>query len=183
MIKTKKELKEYIKKDLDNNYLSKPIFFDFTKKYIVLLRKLEFHLNNKHKIKTIYYKIRFRKMCQKSLTFISPNTFGPGLSIGHFGCIYINDKVIAGSNCRIHENVNIGTTNGSSKAPKIGDNVFVGSGAKIIGDVSVADDVCIGAGAVVVKSITEAGTTWGGVPARKISDSNSHSNIKVLKNK
>lgn len=43
-----------------------------------------------------------------------------------------------------------------------------------LGNIVIADDVAIGANVVVVKSITEAGTTWAGVPARKISDNNSH---------
>ena len=59
----------------------------------------------------------------------------------------------------------------------MGDNIFIGTGAKIIGEVTIADDVSIGANAVVVKSITEEGTTWGGVPAKKISNNNSHSNL------
>ena len=40
--------------------------------------------------------------------------------------------------------------------------MFLGSGARLIGDISIADDVAIGAGAVVVKSIDESDTTWGG---------------------
>lgn len=43
----------------------------------------------------------------------------------------------------------------------IGDNVFIASGAKIIGDVFVASDCAIAANAVVVKDITVPGTTWG----------------------
>jgi serine O-acetyltransferase len=75
--------------------------------------------------------------------------------------------------------VNIGSTNGS-KAPKLGNNVFIGTGAKIIGDITIADNVAIGANAVVVKSITEPGTTWGGIPAKKISDHDSRSNMPYI---
>ena len=87
-----------------------------------------------------------------------------------------------GENVCVQEGVCIETTNGSDKAPRIGNNVFIGSGAKIIGDIEVANDVAIGAGAVVVKSITETGTTWAGVPARKISNDNSHSNLSSYLN-
>ena len=103
--------------------------------------------------------------------------FGPGLSIAHYGTIVVNDAARVGKNCRIHEGVNIGATNGSLRAPQIGDNVFIGTGAKIIGDLTIADDVAIGANAVVVKSITEKGVTYGGIPAKKISANNSHSNL------
>ena len=82
-----------------------------------------------------------------------------------------------GKNCRLQEGVTIGATDGSHDAATIGDNCYFGSGAKVIGAVIIADDVAIGAGAVVTKDITEAGTTWGGVPARKISDNNSHGSL------
>lgn len=103
-----------------------------------------------------------------------------GFSIAHYGLLVINGNTVIGENCRIQEGVCIGSTNGSDKAPRIGNNVFIGSGAKIIGDIEIADDVAIGAGAVVIKSITEPGTTWAGVPAKKVSDCNSHSNLSPL---
>ena len=105
------------------------------------------------------------------------NVFGPGLSIAHYGTIVVSPAATVGKNCRIHEGVNIGATNGSSLAPRIGNNVFIGTGAKIIGDISIADDVAIGANAVVVRSITEKGVTYGGIPAKKISSNNSHANL------
>ena len=58
----------------------------------------------------------------------------------------------------------MGTTNGSNRAPVLGNNIFLGDGCKIIGDISIANDVNIGANAVVVKSITEPKTSWGGYP-------------------
>ena len=55
-------------------------------------------------------------------------------------------------------------------APVIGDNVFVGTGVRIIGNIIIADNVVIGANAVVTKSITEKGIIVAGIPAKKISD-------------
>lgn len=183
MITNKKELRDYLRADFENNYLrTKFRFLDKTKKYLTLLRKAEYHVNVNHRFLGWLYKSRLLLLSNRLLTFIPLNTFGKGLSIAHFGCIYINSSVRAGENCRIHETVTIGATNGSKNAPRLGNNVFIGSGAKVIGDISIADDVAIGAGAVVVRSIDEAGTTWGGVPAKKVSDNNSHSNIKVLMN-
>ena len=46
--------------------------------------------------------------------------------------------------------------------------MYIGSGAKIIGDIKIASNTVIGAGAVVVKSIEEENTTWAGVPAKMI---------------
>ncbi len=94
--------------------------------------------------------------------YIPVNVCGPGLSIAHIVNILINSNSKIGANCRIQTGVTLGATNGSSSAPNIGNNVFLGDGCKIIGDISVADNCAIGANAVVVKSILEAGTTWGG---------------------
>ena len=108
---------------------------------------------------------------------IPKNVFDKGLAIVHYGAIVVANNAKVGANCRIHEGVTIGATNGSEKAPIIGNNVFLASGAKIIGDISIADDVAIGANAVVVKSIDEEATSWGGVPAKKISGESSRSNL------
>ena len=60
----------------------------------------------------------------------------------------------------------------------MGDNIFLGSGCKIIGEVSVADNVAVGANAVVTKNIEEPNTTWAGVPAKMISNHGSKAYIK-----
>ena len=59
-------------------------------------------------------------------------------------------------------------------APTIGDRVFIGSGARIIGNIHIADDCVIGANAVVVHDIDEPNTIWGGIPAKKISNNGSY---------
>ena len=102
---------------------------------------------------------------------------GKGLAIVHYGSIVINEAAVIGENCRVHECVCIGATNGNDRAAVIGNNVFIASGAKIIGDVHIANDVAIGANAVVVKDIDLEGTTWGGIPAKLISHMDSHSNM------
>ena len=66
-----------------------------------------------------------------------------------------------GGNC-------IGNKGSVNVNPVLGDNVDIGYGATIIGDVFVADNTIIGTNAVVVKSITEPGKTVVGVPAHKI---------------
>lgn len=121
--------------------------------------------------------IRYHALSVKLGYSIPLHVFDSGLSIVHRGTIVVAKGAHVGHNCRIHECVTIGATNGSSKAARIGDNVFIGAGARIIGDVEIADNVAIGANAVVVRSITEPGTTWGGVPAKKISDNPSQSNL------
>lgn len=187
MITTKNELKHYLLQDaiaLNCDERQRPsLFGDEIWKFQRLLRKTEYYTNLYNKSKKYYifhylwHKFRFHKLSVKLGFSIPLNVFGPGLSIAHYGTIVVNSAAKVGKNCRLHEGVNIGATNGSAAAPQIGDNVFIGTGAKIIGDISIADDVAIGANAVVVKSITESGVTYGGVPAKKISSNNSHSNL------
>lgn len=80
-----------------------------------------------------------------------------------------------GANCRLHVCVNIGMAADTREegAPHIGDNVYIGPGAKIFGPIEIADDIVVGANAVVNKSFLEKGITIGGIPARKISDKGS----------
>jgi serine O-acetyltransferase len=54
--------------------------------------------------------------------------------------------------------------------PTIGDNVFIGPGAKIFGDIIIASGIAIGANSVVNKSFLETDITIAGVPARKVSN-------------
>ena len=123
-------------------------------------------------LKFLYY-----RKGQKLGFSIGLNVFGPGLAIVHYGQVVVNANAKIGKNCRIHEGVTIGATNGTSEAPQLGDNVFIASGAKVIGNIRVADDVAIGANAVVVKDVLEPRITVGGVPAKKISSNSSNINI------
>ena len=50
---------------------------------------------------------------------------------------------------------------------KIGNNVYIGTSARILGNITIADNVVIGANAVVTKSIAEPGITVAGIPAKK----------------
>jgi serine O-acetyltransferase len=152
-------------------------------KYEILLRKTEFYKNSRKgligSIMYAFYAIRKKNLGNRLGFSVPENVFGPGLSIGHVSPIVVNSQAKVGCNCRLNDSVTIGATNGSSKAPVLGDNCFIGSGARLIGDISIADDVAVGAGAVVVKTIDEANTTWGGVPARKISSNGSQSNLNA----
>lgn len=96
------------------------------------------------------------------------NVFGPGLSIAHRGTIVINKDTRVGENCRIHACTNIGSGKGSVSAPQIGNNVYIGPGAKIFGDIVIADNIAIGANSVVNKSFYEKGISIAGIPAKKI---------------
>lgn len=106
---------------------------------------------------------------------IPPNVFDEGLSIAHYGTIVVNKNAKIGKYCRIQEGVTIGST-GGSKPPVIGDHVFIGSGAKIIGDINIPSHTVIGAGAVVVKSYSKENITLAGVPAKIIKSEKGENN-------
>jgi serine O-acetyltransferase len=80
---------------------------------------------------------------------------GPGLFIGHFGGIVVNEHASIGRNCNLSHGVTIGQKNrGRFKGcPRVGDSVYIGPGAAIIGSVSVGSNVAIGANAVVVDHV------------------------------
>lgn len=183
MIDTKEKLYKYLENDRIalGKKRKKPKFFgDEIWKYQILLRKYEYLSNDKkflNRLKKFFVKFNYHRYSLKLGFSIPINVFESGLSIAHYGTIVVNKNSRVGKNCRIQENVTIGATNGNEKAPLIGDNVFIGSGTKIIGDITIANNVCIGAGSVVVKSVLENGITIAGVPAKKVSQNNSYSNL------
>ena len=188
MITSKAQMKEYLRADAAANLRPSPkarLFGDTLWKYQHLLRKVDYYGNTARgpfgKLRFLICRLRFHNLSVK-LGFSVPREvpIGKGFSIAHYGLLVIGKGASIGENCRVHEGVCIGATNGEREAARIGNNVFIGSGAKLIGAITVADDVAIAAGAVVTSSILEPGTTWGGVPARKISDQNSHSNLSPL---
>jgi len=99
---------------------------------------------------------------------------GSGLYIGHFGGIVVNQNAIIGKNCNISHQVTLGKANrGQRKGyPVIGDNVYIGPGAKVIGNVHVGNHVAIGANCVVTKDIPDNSVVVG-IPGKVISSEGS----------
>tara|TARA_R110001592_G_C12965332_1_gene732731 strand:+ start:89 stop:718 length:630 start_codon:yes stop_codon:yes gene_type:complete len=138
------------------------------------LRKLEFVKNTASNIViksyAAYLQLKVRRLGRKLGFSIPANVVGPGLSIAHAGTIVINGRCKIGANCRIHVCVNVG--GGLSKKadpPVIGDNCYIGPGAKIYGDITLGDNIAIGANAVVNKSFG-SNLTIGGIPAQIIAE-------------
>lgn len=152
------------------------LFKDCCYEYMKCLRKLEYYTNINRGAKYLkyYYSFKLGKMKQRSQMDLEPNVAGAGLHIPH-GKVVINANAHIGEHCKILSDVTIGVL-GSHHilgAPKIGDRVFIGTGARIIGDIEIADDIVIGANAVVTKSFLEPGITIAGIPARKINNQGS----------
>jgi serine O-acetyltransferase len=135
------------------------------------LRRLEYLTNcRKARARQLIGALRLRRISRKLGFSIPINVFGPGLAIAHRGTIVVNPHASVGANCRMHVCVNIGTAAGEhDDAPVIGDNCYIGPGAKIFGKIIIGPDTVIGANAVVNRSFPEGSLTIGGVPARKIS--------------
>jgi serine O-acetyltransferase len=92
---------------------------------------------------------------------------GPGLRIYHYGCIVLNPDTIIGTNCTMRHGVTIGNRKTEHDIPVIGDNVDIGTGAKILGAITIGNNVKIGANAVVLDNIPDNAVAVG-VPARII---------------
>lgn len=94
----------------------------------------------------IFYKVLYSLWANRRGLEISPSTLvGGGLYIGHAYNITINPNTKIGWNCNLHKGIVIGQTNrgGKKGAPTIGNNVWIGINAAIVGNVIIGDDVLI----------------------------------------
>lgn len=183
MIRSRKEYKEYIAADRKASNKTNVKFpftlFDWPLRYQIVLRRAEYYTNCKKSLLfrpiILFLQLRHRIMGNKCGYTIPLNTCGKGLSLAHLGTIIINSNARVGEYCRIHTDVNIGTAAGTSgDAPTIGDNVYIGPGAKLFGKITISNGIAIGANSVVNKSFTTSNITIAGVPAKKISDKGSY---------
>lgn len=115
-------------------------------------------------IKKAFYKSKYKKMLKENNAWIPLSTQIKGqplLPHGIKGVLFSKQAVI-GKNCTILHQVSIGSNQFEDSkhpgAPVIGDNVFIGVGAKIIGGIHVGNNVRIGAGCVVCEDIPDNST-------------------------
>lgn len=116
--------------------------------------------------KFLLYRLTYRQ----GISIPFNTTIGSGFYIGHFGGIVVNGKSVIGKNCNISQGVTLGQSNrGKNKGyPVLGDNIYIGPGAKIIGAVKIGNDVAIGANCVVTKDIPDHSVVVG-IPGKVIS--------------
>jgi serine O-acetyltransferase len=91
---------------------------------------------------------------------------GVGLSLPHPNGVVIHRDAVIGVNCMLMQQVTLGQL-AVDGAPRLGDAVYVGAGAKILGAVHVGDGAAVGANAVVLQDVPACSTAVG-VPARII---------------
>lgn len=127
--------------------------------------------NKKH-----YFLARFLSQRARKITGIEIHpgaVIGNGVFIDHGMGVVIGETTVIGDNCTIYQGVTLGGT-GKDKGkrhPTIGNNVVIGSGAKVLGPFKVGDNSKIAANAVVLSEVPENSTVVG-VPGRVIKKNN-----------
>ncbi|MFN2110396.1 MAG: serine O-acetyltransferase, partial [Anaerolineae bacterium] len=93
---------------------------------------------------------------------------GPGFAIHNFGGIFLPATTV-GKNFIVFQGVTVGHLRGQGgRPPRIGDNVMLAAGAKVLGDITVGSNVIVGANSLVITDVPD-GSTVVGVPARIMS--------------
>jgi serine O-acetyltransferase len=95
--------------------------------------------------------------------------FGPGFVLIHPIGIVINSRVRGGANVWLESGVVIGENRGL--CPALGSDIFIGSGAKVVGGITIGSGARIGANAVVLHDVAP-GASVGGIPARPLTPRN-----------
>lgn len=172
-IRSKKELDFYLKADyMMNTGKFRPSLLDrlmdfFFPNYIMhYLTSMRYYSYYSHlggafsTIKKVFYRYRIKKLGVKLNFSIGPDTLGYGVRIPHHGTIVVGDSCSIGNYAVLHTSICI-TGNGK----KIGDGLYVSTGAKLTSGKKLADNVAIAANSVVTKDFEESNVTLVGMPA------------------
>lgn len=168
MIDSRLKLRQYINMDLEANRQASKIKKSEIARLLIYLRHIEFYTNCNSglisKVLRYYYRYRYHRLSVYTGISIGINSFGPGLTIPHYGSIVVNSSARFGSRVVLQNGVNI------SENASGGDHIYFGAGSKIMRNVKLGSDQIIGANAVVTRDFIEDNIVIAGVPANKISD-------------
>lgn len=145
-----KELKTIIDADMQRYYDKVPFIKPIQIRYLLAYRKASFY--KKKSIRGLYYRIRLQRLSEKTgIQLPTKAKVGKGLFIAHFGSIIVNPDVILGCNVNIAPGVVVGKSNRGEKkgVPTIGNAVWIGANAVIVGNITIGDDVMIAPNAYV----------------------------------
>lgn len=109
------------------------------------------------------YRVRMRRISERLGFDVGRHAVGPGFSIAHSGMLVVHPEARIGARCRIHQGVTIGA--GKDGLPRIGDDVFIGPNAVILGGIEIGDGAFIYPSAVVTEDVP-AGWAAAGIPAK-----------------
>lgn len=121
------------------------------------------HFFYKIKLKFIAQLIMYSVRVRFAIDIHPACKIGKRLFIDHGAGVVIGETAIIGDDCTIYQGVSLGGT-GKDKGkrhPTLGNNVMVGAGAKILGNIIVADNAKIGANTVVLNDVPESATYVG----------------------
>ncbi|MCK4535685.1 MAG: serine O-acetyltransferase [Desulfuromonadales bacterium] len=123
-------------------------------------------------VRKFYFLARFSSHVGRFLTGIEIHpgaTIGKGFFIDHGMGVVIGETAEIGDNCTLYHQVTLGGTSWAKEKrhPTLGNNVVIGSGAKILGPFTVGDDAKIGSNSVVVKEVPDHSTVVG-IPGRVV---------------
>lgn len=141
--------------------------------YTVWMRSCGYLKVSKWSRHWLYYFFKFvlvRKRFRYGIVIPEYTKIGPGFFINRFGGIYVNGDAVIGSNVNFTHGVVLGQANRGKYmgSPIIGDEVFLATGAKVIGRIHIGDRAVVGANSVATKDVARDAVV-GGIPAREIS--------------
>ena len=151
---------------------------------------LAYRVSHKLYVSKHYFSARLVSQLARSMTGIEIHPgakIGKGLFIDHGMGVVIGETTEIGDNCTIYQGVTLGGTGKETgkRHPTLGDNVMVGSGAKVLGPVRLGNNTKIASGAVVLRDIPENSTAVG-MPAKvvrqsgkKVTDANDLDQIHI----
>ena len=92
----------------------------------------------------------------------SSATIGRNFKIGYGGLgVVIHNNTVIGDNCLVAQNVTIGRNFKDTKVPKIGNDVYIGAGSVVFGEITIGNNVIIGSNSVINKSVPDNCTVVG----------------------
>ena len=112
--------------------------------YTFIIRKL----NGKTRFTPLWFLYSFLRLVygyRYGFQVPASTSIGEGFYIGHFGSLVINRKTVIGKNCNVAHGITIGQANRGKRkgAPTIGDNVWIGTGAVLVGKITIGTNVLI----------------------------------------
>lgn len=138
----------------------KDFIFQHRIRYVFYLRHAQ---HAKNRLSRLYYKYMLYRMSRKyGIEMKAETKIGPGLVMFHPYNITISPDAVIGRNMNISKGATIGISLGSHEgAPTIGDSVYVGINATVVGGITIGDDVLIAPGALVTRDVPSHSLAMG----------------------